>query len=119
MKSHLLCIKLMRQLKQAQRGDGRSVIFILFNNIYEREGVMDIRNIAELIILQCIEDLWNERERYLSAHFFTGEGFPLCAGIAGMDLNDQGRLLNIVRKAVRQNAGAMKSPEHNLPVLQG
>ena len=79
---------------------------------------MNIRNIAELIILQSIEDLWNGRERSGSADFFKGDGFPLCAGIAGMDLHDQGRLLTMVGKAVKQNAGTMKRPEHSLPVLQ-
>ena len=79
---------------------------------------MNIRNIAELIILQCIEDLWNKRERPGSADFFAGEGFPLCAGIAGMDIHAQGRLLNMVGKTMAQNSGPLKRPEHDLPVLQ-
>ena len=79
---------------------------------------MNIRNIAELIILQSIEDLWNERERSGSADFFRGEGFPLCAGIAGMDLQDQGRLLNMVRRSAQQTAVPVRSPEHNPSVLQ-
>jgi len=61
-----------------------------------KEDTMNIRNIAELIILQCIEDLWNKKERFGSTDSFTGEGFSLCAGLAGMDLRDQGRLLNMV-----------------------
>ncbi|MFZ2196241.1 MAG: hypothetical protein WAV13_00800 [Thermodesulfovibrionales bacterium] len=79
---------------------------------------MNIRNIAELIILQCIEDLWNERERSGSADFFTGEGFSLCAGLAGMDLHDQGRLLNMVSRTMTQNSKAVKRPEPNLRILQ-
>jgi hypothetical protein len=79
---------------------------------------MNIRNIAELIILQCIEDLWNERESSGSADFFAGEGFPLCAGIAGMNLNDQGRLLNMVGKLMKKNPGTMYRSGHNLHVLQ-
>ena len=79
---------------------------------------MNIRNIAELIILQCIEDLWNERESSGSADFFAGEGFPLCAGIAGMDLNDQGRLLNLVGTLMEKNPGTMNRPERNLHFLQ-
>ena len=79
---------------------------------------MNIRNIAELIILQGIEDLWNKREKSGSADFFTGEGFSLCAGIAGMDPHDQGRLLNMVGKVMATNAGTAKRPEPNLSVLQ-
>ena len=79
---------------------------------------MNIRNIAELIILQCIEDLWNERERSGSTDFFTGEGFSLCAGLAGMDLHDQGRLLNMVSRTMTQNSAAVKRPEPNLRFLQ-
>ena len=79
---------------------------------------MNIRNIAELIILQCIEDLWNESERSGSADFFAGEGFSLCAGLAGMDLQDQGRLLNMVSRTMKQNSGTVKRPQPNLHVLQ-
>jgi len=79
---------------------------------------MNIRKIAELIILQCIEDLWNGREKSGSADFFTGEGFPLCAGIAGMDLHDQGSLLKMVGKAMEQNARTGKKPERKLHALQ-
>ena len=63
---------------------------------------MNIRNIAELIILQCVEDLWNDRERSGSVDFFTGEGFSLCAGLAVMDLHDQGRF----RESGQQNNDA-------------
>jgi hypothetical protein len=62
---------------------------------------MNIRNIAELIMLQCIEDLWDEREVCGSADFFRDEGFPLCAGIAGLDPHDQDSLLNIIDKSMR------------------
>jgi len=79
---------------------------------------MNVGNIAELIILQCIEDLWNEKERTGSTDFFTGEGFSLCAGLAGMDYHDQGRLLNMVGKTMTQNSAAVKRPERNLHFLQ-
>jgi len=79
---------------------------------------MNIKNIAELIILQCIEDLWNEREMSGSADFFIGEGFPLCAGLAGMDLRDQGRLLNMVGKTMTRNFAALKRPEPDPRFLQ-
>jgi len=79
---------------------------------------MNIRNIAELIILQCIEDLWNERERSGSTDFFTGEGFSLCAGLAGMDLHDQGRLLNMVSRKMTQNSAAVKRSEPSQRILQ-
>lgn len=62
---------------------------------------MDKRNIAELIILQCIEDLWDQEEKRGSADFFKGEGFRLCAEIAGIDIYGQYRLLDIVLNIVR------------------
>lgn len=79
---------------------------------------MNIRNIAELIILQGIEDLWNESERDGSAHFFLGEWFPMCADIAGMDQNAQNRLLNMIDKAMEQSRGRREKPEYEVPALQ-
>lgn len=79
---------------------------------------MNIGNIAELIILQCIEDLWNEKERSGSRDFFAGEGFSICARLAGMDLHAQSRLLNLVGKKMIQKPGTVKRPGPNPHVLQ-
>jgi hypothetical protein len=43
-----------------------------------------VRSLAEAIILQSIEDLWNPVCRRESLMFFGGEGFVLCSRIAGI-----------------------------------
>lgn len=43
-----------------------------------------IRSLAEAIILQSIEDLWNPVCKKGSLLFFTREGFEVCSEIAGI-----------------------------------
>src|SRR5512143_3025437 len=42
------------------------------------------RRLAEAIILQSIEDLWNPVCKKGSLMFFQGDGFALCSEIAGI-----------------------------------
>ena len=42
------------------------------------------RSLAEAIILQSIEDLWNPVCRRGSLRFFKSEGFAVCSEIAGI-----------------------------------
>jgi len=65
---------------------------------------MDIRGMAEMIIMQSISDLWHEEEWRGSMDFFKGEGFMLCAELAGIDLYDQCRVLGMVRGIARQTS---------------
>jgi len=59
------------------------------------------RKIAEAIILQAVEDLWNPVYRKESIEFFTGEGFAICAKIVGMGLYKKLRLVRLIKKAVQ------------------
>lgn len=62
---------------------------------------MSLKSLAEGIILQSIEDLWNENHRNDCITFFTSRDLRLCAELAGMDINDQVELLNMVKKSMR------------------
>lgn len=46
---------------------------------------MGIRNLAEAVILQSIEDLWDPDYRKESKDFFSGDAFNICSEIAGLD----------------------------------
>jgi len=59
-----------------------------------------MKKIAESIILQCIEDLWDRTTMEQSAEFFSRRGFSICAAIAGMDICEQVKLLDLVNRAV-------------------
>ena len=61
---------------------------------------MGVKGLAEGIILQSIEDLWNENLRDECIAFFKGKEFSICAEIAGMNLADQIKLLGLVRGIV-------------------
>jgi hypothetical protein len=59
-----------------------------------------VQSLMEGIILQSIEDLWIAGEEDDCINFFRGEGFGICADIAGMNLHDQVRLLNFADKII-------------------
>ncbi len=56
-----------------------------------------LMNLAEAIILQSVEDLWDEGYKSDSMRFFKGEGFGICAGMAGMKRYDRLKLLRLIR----------------------
>ena len=58
--------------------------------------------IAEAIILQAIEDLWSAIHRKESIEFFTGEGFAICASMAGMGLHEKLKLIQAIKKAIQK-----------------
>lgn len=61
---------------------------------------MSVKGLVEGIILQSLEDLWNEGYREESISFFRGRDFSLCADIAGMSLDDQVQMLTMVKNVV-------------------
>ncbi len=46
---------------------------------------MSVRNLAEAVILQSIEDLWDPEHLERSKDFFNGDAFDLCSELAGLD----------------------------------
>lgn len=57
------------------------------------------RHLAEAVILQSIEDLWNPECRGESHDFFDGEGFVLCSEIAGITHMKQLTVLRMLSDA--------------------
>ncbi len=64
---------------------------------------MGIKKLAEGIILQSIEDLWDTGERRTSEHFFDSDGVSLCAEMAGMSLYDEVKLFNLVQDILKND----------------
>src|SRR4030042_4949769 len=58
---------------------------------------MGVRSLAEAIILQSIEDLWNKKENQDCIAYFKGDAFDICARLAGMKIPDQVRLLTLLK----------------------
>ncbi len=61
---------------------------------------MGLRELAEGIILQSIEDLWSEDLAGECMEFFRGRDFRICAELAKMNLIDQVKLLNLVKEGI-------------------
>ncbi len=72
---------------------------------------MGVRVLAEAIILQSIEDLWDGKEKADAMKFFDGDGFVACAELAGMNFFEQLRLYNMVNRTVRQEQLKLKKTE--------
>ena len=56
--------------------------------------------LAEAIILQAIDDLYDRTEHDMSVEFFTGDGFAECAELAGMDHERKMGVLEVVSRVV-------------------
>lgn len=54
---------------------------------------MGIKSLAEAVILQSLEDFWSPIHKEQSEDFFKGEGFKVCANIAGLDALKQIEIL--------------------------
>lgn len=57
---------------------------------------MNVKCLAEAIILQSLEDLWNPEYRDESREFFEGDGFKICSELAGIDSMKQFKILHLV-----------------------
>jgi len=57
---------------------------------------MGYKSLAEAVILQSIEDLWNPSHKNESRDFFEGDGFKICAEIAGMNSLNQFKFLHLL-----------------------
>lgn len=62
---------------------------------------MKVNHLAEAIILQSMEDLWDENLREDCITFFTGEDFRTCAAIAGMDTCEQIKILTMLSQMIK------------------
>jgi len=69
---------------------------------------MGVKGLAEGIILQSIEDLWDEDQRGECIAFFRGKEFRICAEVAGMNLMDQLKVLNLVKSVIDNDAKIAK-----------
>lgn len=75
---------------------------------------MVTKSLAEAVILQSMEDLWDLRHRPESLKFFSGQEFRACARIAGMSTDDKLKLLNIVKKAVGSHKKSLSQAARNV-----
>lgn len=73
---------------------------------------MSVRSLAEAIILQSIEDLWNTESINDSIDFFKGGEFRSCAEIAGMSMLEQVTLLKMVKEVIDYRRGGSQSPAY-------
>lgn len=61
---------------------------------------MSLRTLSEAIILQSAEDLLSTPHENENIDFFSGEGFRLCAEMAGMSHDDKLTFLNMLAECV-------------------
>lgn len=57
---------------------------------------MGIRQLAEAVILQSLEDLWDPYYRNGSKEFFSGDGYKICADIAEITCLKRYKILHLL-----------------------
>lgn len=60
------------------------------------ERTVGIIHLAEAVILQSLEDLCTQDYAEDSMEFFEGEGFRICADIAGISYSKQNKILHLL-----------------------
>lgn len=63
---------------------------------------MALNNLAEAIILQALEDMWDERYFKESIQFFMGDGFTVWSYIAGLDVYKQYMILLLASRRLNE-----------------
>ncbi len=63
---------------------------------------MCLKGLAETIILQSIEDLWNSRYRENSVKFFKGNSFIICSEIAGLNHVQRHSILLLLKRGFKE-----------------
>jgi hypothetical protein len=76
--------------------------------IIKKNRKNNLTTLAEAIILQSFEDLFDEKYIEDCKAFFYGKGFNICAEIAGMKTIEQIKLINLVRKYLDNRSNTIK-----------
>lgn len=88
---------------------------------------MGLKSLTESILLEALNDLYEGNHRNESIRFFSSPDFYVAAELAGMGLDEQMKILDIVRKIVIHTkkreektfrlsmAGRAKTSPHALP----
>jgi hypothetical protein len=71
---------------------------------------MGLKELAEGIILQSIEDLYNDDERQDCITFSGSNNFIICVEMAEIDTASQVRLFDLVKCVIAASAGTAASP---------
>jgi hypothetical protein len=74
---------------------------------------MAIKHLAEAIILQSIEDLWNRQQKKDCVAFFEGAGFHLCAEMSNMNTFHKKKLLKLISRSIRRELDCMESMQED------
>ena len=70
----------------------------------KQKQIVALKSLVEGIILQSFADLWIAEENNDCIKFFMGEGFKICADIAGINLHDQIKLLDLANRTISLQA---------------
>ena len=76
------------------------------SSVTEGGRQMSIKHLAEAVILQSLEDLWDPDYTAGSMEFFEGDGFKICADIAEINRFKRYKILHLL--------GGKKNAENRL-----
>jgi len=63
---------------------------------------MAVKELAETVILQSVEDLWDKKLREECNTFFCGQGFSFWADAAKIKISDRRKILSLILNSMTQ-----------------
>ena len=63
------------------------------------------KSLAESIILQALEDIWDPSLKEDSLEFFNGEGFSICSSVASLDEISKDRIRQMLLSSGSRDVG--------------
>lgn len=69
---------------------------------------MAVKELAETVILQSIEDLWDKKQKEACGSFFCGQGFSFWADAATINISDRRKILSMILNSITQGESFTK-----------
>jgi hypothetical protein len=63
---------------------------------------MAVKELAETVILQSIEDLWDKEQKASCSTFFCGQGFSFWADAAKINISDRRKILSMILNSINR-----------------
>ena len=72
---------------------------------------MAVKELAETVILQSVEDLWDKKQREACSSFFCGQGFSFWADAAKIKISDRRKILSMILNSITRGKMKIKAAD--------
>ena len=72
---------------------------------------MAVKELAETVLLQSIEDLWDKEQRKECGTFFCSQGFSFWADAAKIKISDRRKILSMILNSITRGKMKIKAAD--------